>query len=193
MIYLNNAATSFPKPDNVRIAVEHCLKTPLFHASRTGYDSQQEDVTFSCREALATLFNIQNPERIVFTSGATESLCLAIFGLELRNAHVITTTIEHNSVLRPLKTLERDGAIELTIVDCDSSGHVDTFSVCEQIKPTTKAVIVNHCSNVTGAVTDLQEIGAVTADKGIPFIVDVSQSAGYLPIDVEATQIDLLA
>ena len=118
MIYLNNAATSFPKPDNVRNAVELCLKTPLFHTSRTGYDTQQDDVVFSCRKALAALFNIQNPERIVFTSDATESLCLAIFGLELRNAHVITTSIEHNSVLRPLKTLERDGMIELSIVDC---------------------------------------------------------------------------
>lgn len=97
MIFLNNAATSFPKPDNVRNAVKRCLKTPPFLASRRGYDSQQEDIVFSCRKALAALFNIQNPERIVFTSGATESLCLAIFGLELRNAHVITTSIEHNS------------------------------------------------------------------------------------------------
>ena len=193
MIYLNNAATSFPKPDKVRHAVELCLQTPPFHALRTGYDTQQADVMFACREALAALFNVQNPERIVFTSGATEALCLAIFGLELRNTHVITTAIEHNSVLRPLKTLERDGAIELTIVACDASGHVDAQNVCDQITPNTKAIIVNQCSNVTGAVTDLRAIGAVTAEKGIPFIVDASQSAGNFPIDVEAMQIDLLA
>ncbi len=193
MIYLNNAATSFPKPDGVRKAVELCLITPPFHASRTGYDYQKEDVMFSCREVLAKLFNILDPHRIVFTSGATESLCLAIFGLELRNAHVITTAIEHNSVLRPLKTLEREGAIELTIVNCDSCGYVDAHNVIEQITPATKAVIVNHCSNVTGTITDLQTIGAATVDKGVPFIVDASQSAGSFPIDVELMHIDLLA
>lgn len=193
MIYLNNAATSFPKPYPVRSAVERYLETPPFHALRTGYGSRQDDVVSSCREALAALFNIQTPERLVFTSGATESLCLAIFGLELRNAHVITTAIEHNSVLRPLKTLERDGAIELTVVVCDSSGCVDAHNLTGQIKDSTQAIVVNHCSNVTGAITDVQTIGTVAAERGIPFIVDASQSAGTLPVDVEAMQIDLLA
>jgi len=193
MIYLNNAATSFPKPKEVRDAVAAYLGNPPFHAARTGYDQQPDDVVFACRQSLATLFNIQSPERIVFTSGATEALCLAIFGLELHDAHVVSTLIEHNSVLRPLKTLERDGAIRLTLADCDASGRVDAQALCEQIGPGTKAVIVNHCSNVTGAVTDLRTIGTATREQGIPFIVDASQSAGHIPIDVDAMHIDLLA
>lgn len=194
IIYLNNAASGFPKPGRVIKAVERCLNTPPPHAGRTGYDTQQQDIALLCRQALAALFHVRDPQRIFFTSGATESLCLAIFGLELRDkAHVVTTAIEHNSVLRPLKTLEKAGAVTLTIVPCDDAGKVDAGRVIEHITDATRAVIVNHCSNVTGAVTDLAAIGAVTSARGVPFVVDAAQSTGTVPIDVEAMHIDLLA
>ncbi|MDH3347271.1 MAG: aminotransferase class V-fold PLP-dependent enzyme [Desulfobulbaceae bacterium] len=194
MIYLNNAATSFPKPKRVKNAVAQHLNSPPFHAGRTGYDLQQKDIILSCRKVLASLLHIKNPERIVFTSGATESLCLAIFGLELRDkAHVITTAIEHNSVLRPLKTLEKEGAITLTVIPCNSAGKVEASSVIKQIGDETRVVVVNHCSNVSGAVTDLAEIGKVTSAKDVVFLVDAAQSAGNIPLNVEEMHIDLLA
>lgn len=194
MIYLNNAATGFPKPDRVKKAVAHYLHSPPYHSGRTGYDGQKQDIEFNCRKVLASLFHVQHPYRIVFTSGATEALCLAIFGLQLCNkAHVITTMIEHNSVLRPLKTLEKEGAITLTIVPCDSRGKVDAGAVIGQIRDDTRVVVVNHCSNVSGAVTDLAAIGKVTSAKGVVFLVDAAQSAGNIPIDTQVMGIDLLA
>lgn len=193
MIYLNNASTTYPKPDNVIRAVESYLKSVPFHNLRTGLERYKEDKIFLCRKLLAKLFNVKNPEYIIFTSGATESLNLAIFGLNFKESHVITTSIEHNSVIRPLKTLELHGLIELTIVECDSKGYISPQKICEKIKKNTKAIIVNHCSNVTGFVMNLEEIGKVTRERGITFIVDASQSAGIIPIDVQSMNIDLLA
>ncbi len=194
MIYLNNAATGFPKPEEVKKAVARYLHSPPFHSGRTGYDLQKKDPDLRCRKLLATLFCIQDPHRIVFTSGATEALCLAIFGMRLGDKdHVITTAIEHNSVLRPLKTLEKSGAITLTIIPCDSMGKVEPSAVIKQIRDNTRAVIVNHCSNVSGAVTDLAAIGRATSERGVVFLVDAAQSAGNIPIDVDAMGIDLLA
>ena len=193
MIYLNNAATTFPKPETVKAAVAACLNMPIVHGTRAGNGQTANDVRTACREALAELFHAPQPERIILTSGATESLNLAIFGLELHHAHVVTTAAEHNSTLRPLKHLERAGAINLTIAPCERDGSVEPEAVIEQITDQTKLVVVNHCSNVTGAALDLQPIGEVTTARGIPFVVDASQSAGNLPLDVEAMHIDFLA
>lgn len=193
MIYLNNAATSFPKPKEVTAAINDYLQFPPFHSGRVGFEMQAEDVITACRQKLAQLFNADNSDNIIFTSGATESLNLAILGLNLVGSHVITTAIEHNSVLRPLKTLERDGDIELAIVDCDQYGFVKPSDIADRIKRNTKAIIVNHCSNVTGSVLDLKNISDIAHSVNAFFIVDASQSAGVVPIDVHADGIDILA
>ena len=193
MIYLNNAATSFPKPTQVLESVTSVLKTPPFHAARTGFHGEQSDVVEECRRLLCRLLNAEDASRIVFTSGATESLNLAIRGLDLDGKHVITTAIEHNSVLRPLKTLEKSGRIALTIVDCNQNGCVPPENIANAIQDNTAAILVNHCSNVTGAVNDLHAIGEIAKKRNICFVVDASQSAGVIPIDVQKMNIDFLA
>ena len=193
-IYLNNAATGFPKPPDVIQAVEACLRTSPVHHARAGFDDDgAEDPLSRCRARLAALFGVAEKERIVFSSGATESLNLAIFGLELRGKHVVTTAVEHNSVLRPLKTLERDGRITLSVADCTLAGTVPPESIERLIRPETALVVVNHCSNVTGAVNDVGAIGRITRGRGVALVVDAAQSAGIVPIDVEAMNIDFLA
>ena len=193
MVYFNNAASSFPKPQQVIDAVNTFNNNPPIHAARVGFEREPEDVIYNCRANLAKLFNVEDPERIVFTSGSTEALNLAIFGLELKDAHVITTAIEHNSVIRPLKHLERDGTIELTFVDCDETSYVSPEAIANAFRPNTKAVVINHSSNVTGATLDLQAITKLAHDKGAVIIVDASQSAGNIPIDITGWDIDLLA
>jgi cysteine desulfurase/selenocysteine lyase len=192
-IYLNNAATSFPKPECVLQGVGAVLNKPPFHHARTGFEQESVDVVFECRKELAALFNVPNPNRIVFSSGSTESLNLALNGLSLHGKHIVTTAVEHNSVLRPLKTMERDGRISLSIVECDENGFVSCEKIESAIRPETGALVVNHCSNVTGAVNDLAAIGVIARQHGLPFVVDISQSAGVYPIDVQAMNIDILA
>ncbi|BDS15065.1 aminotransferase class V-fold PLP-dependent enzyme [Aureispira anguillae] len=193
LIYLNNAATSFPKPPNVLQAVNASLMVPPIHALRNGFGSGSNSLSKECRTILAQLFNVPHSEQIVFTSGATESLNLAIKGLELEGKHIITSNMEHNSVLRLLKTLERNQTINLSIVPSNSLGQINWNAIKNELRPTTAAVILNHCSNVTGALNDLKTIGTALAKKNIPFIVDASQSAGLYPIDVQEMQIDILA
>ncbi len=208
MIYLNNAATSFPKPPEVVKAVSEYMGSVPFHCLRTGFiprlrsfrqagqagqEGGEEDVISACRQKLADLFNAEDASDIIFTSGATEALNLAIRGLDLKGGHVVTTLIEHNSVLRPLRRLEKAGDIELSIVGCDQAGYVNPENIAKNIKSNTKAVVINHASNVTGKVQDLKTISGITSSFGALFIVDASQSAGCIPIDVKADKIDILA
>ncbi|MEJ5285945.1 MAG: aminotransferase class V-fold PLP-dependent enzyme [Bacteroidota bacterium] len=193
MIYLNNAATSFPKPKEVQDAVMASFSGPLVHASRTGLEREDDDIVYLCRTRLADLFNIEDPLQIVFTSGSTEALNLAIKGLPLEGGNVVITAIEHNSVIRPLKTLEIEGKITVTVVECDRNGYVYPEQIAEAIRDDTRAVVVNHCSNVTGAVLDIAEISKIAHSAGAYFIVDASQSAGAIPIDCKNWDIDLLA
>lgn len=193
MVYLNNTATSFPKPKEVIDAVNLSLSTPPIHSSRAGFEREIEEVDYACRCNLAKLFNVKDPYRIVFSSGSTESLNLAINGLNLDNCNVVSTKIEHNSVIRPLKTLEKQGMITATFVDCDSTGYVSPSAIEQAIQKDTKAIVVNHSSNVTGSVLDIKEISKIAHKNDCYFIVDASQSAGTLPIDIEGWDIDLLA
>lgn len=193
MLYLNNTATSFPKPQEVIDAVNELLVNPPCHSNRSGLEREMEDIDYSCRVKLAKLFNADDPNRIVFSSGSTESLNLAIKGLELQGKHVITTAIEHNSVVRPLKTLERDGVIELTVVDCDNKTYVDPAWIKDAVTDNTALIVVNHSSNVTGATLDVEAIAKIAHEAGALILVDASQSAGNLPIDVKNWDIDLLA
>lgn len=193
MIYLNNGATSFPKPQEVFDAVAECIKTPITHAARTGFERELDDHVYLCRKSLAKLFNISDPLQIVFSSGSTESLNLAINGIDLKGKHVITTGIEHNSVLRPLKTLEHYGVIELTIVPCDASAYVEPEQIREAMRDNTALVAVNHCSNVTGTILDIKEICKIAHENDAYFLVDASQSSGAVPIDFDGWDIDFLA
>ena len=192
MIYLNNAATSYPKPREVHEAIASYLAREPFHAGRVGFERQREDAVWICRQRLATLFGVEDPTHIVFTSGATESLNLALLGSNLKG-HVVTTAVEHNSVLRPLQRLRHEQGLELTVVDCDANGQVAPSDIARAIRPDTGAVVVNHGSNVTGAVLDLEAVGRIARQHAVLFVVDASQSAGVEPIDVKTQSIDLLA
>ncbi len=191
-IYLNNAATGYPKPDNVLNAVHEYLRRVPSSARRSGV-KDGEDILAECRHKLAALFHAPEAEQMVFTAGGTESLNLAILGSTFKDSHIITTTTEHNSVLRPLKKLEADGVIQLSIVACNAAGEVTPLSVANALRENTRAVILNHCSNVTGRVLDLHPFAEIAHTHRALFIVDASQSAGLTPIDVQADGIDMLA
>ncbi len=193
MIYLNNAATSYPKPKEVQDAVLATFNGPLVHASRTGLEREDDDIIYLCRSRLADLFNIDDPLQIVFTSGSTEALNLAIKGLPLEGSNVVISAIEHNSVIRPVKTLEKEGKISVSIVKCDKNGYIEPQQFAEAIRDDTRAVIVNHCSNVTGVVLDIKEIAKIAHAAGAYIIVDASQSAGAVPINCSDWEIDMLA
>jgi cysteine desulfurase/selenocysteine lyase len=194
MIFFNNAATSYPKPQIVIDAVNEYLKSAPSHSARTGIDNDSDDIVFSARQKLATLFNADDPNRIIFTSGSTEALNLAIKGIGLnKGSHVVTTSIEHNSVIRPLKHLERDLGVELSFVECDSATYVEPDKIEFALQRNTKAVVVNHSSNVTGSILDLKEIAKIAHKHNLYIIVDASQSSGNIPIDVTGWDIDLLA
>jgi cysteine desulfurase / selenocysteine lyase len=192
MIYLNNAATTFPKPRKVNDTVAAYLDTEPVHAGRVGFERQKEDTVWVCRQKLAELLGAEDPSHIVLTSGATESLNLALSGSDL-TGHVVTTAIEHNSVLRPLHRLSRERGFALTVVDCDADGYVQPSAIEQAIRPQTSALVVNHCSNVTGAVLDLEAIGRVAQRHGALLAVDASQSAGVELIDVRTQAVDYLA
>lgn len=192
-IYLNNSASSFPKPPSVHQAIEAFLQQPPLYSSRNSPAlTPHKDLKNTCRQALASLFNAPHPSQIIFTSGATESLNLALKGLDLQGKHVVTSSLEHNSVLRILKNMEQKGEIELSIVPCKVDGSLEPSTLLKEVQEHTAAVVLSHCSNVTGAVVDLATIGQALVAKDITFVVDASQSAGLYPIDVQAFGIDIL-
>ncbi len=193
MIYFNNTATSYPKPEIVTEAVKAYLNRPPLHSSRTGIEHDGDDIINTCRKNIAKILNAQSPEQIVFTSGSTEALNLVIRGLDFSGGHIISTSIEHNSVIRPLKTLESEGLISVDFVPCDKYGYVKANWIVEAIRPDTKAIVVNHCSNVTGSIIDLDELSKIAKNNDLILIVDASQSAGLVPIDVDSWNIDYLA
>lgn len=193
MIYLNNTATSFPKPEAVHKAVNEYVMTPPVHSARSSFEREMEDIDYCCRSKLAQLFNAPDPYHIVFSSGSTESLNLAIKGSGLEGGHVVSTAIEHNSVIRPLKMMELEGKIELSFANCDKYGNVKPEDIENEIKPNTRAIVLNHSSNVTGSITDIEKVAKIAHKHNCLIIVDASQSAGNIPIDVSAWDIDLLA
>jgi cysteine desulfurase family protein len=191
---MNNAATGWPKPESVLRAVNEYLSTPPVEGGRGPFGSNpSEGAVDECRERLARFFGAPDKSRVVFTSGGTHSLNLAIRGLSLKGSHIVTTMTEHNSVIRPLKHLEHDTGARVTFVKCDPNGFVDPDEIIRAIRPDTKLIAVSHCSNVTGTVQDITEVGKAARERGIVFLADASQSAGHIPIDVEAMHIDLLA
>ena len=193
MIYLDNAATTQRKPPQVLTAMMEALEN-MGNSSRGTHGGALKSArsVFSARAAIAKLFNAPGPEQVVFASNATEALNIAIGGLFSKGDHVITTALEHNSVLRPLYRLEAEGVITLSIVPADKQGCVDYVDFSRLIRPETRAIVCTHASNLTGNALDLMKIGAIARENGLLFVVDSSQGAGVLPLDMEAMHISVL-
>ncbi|KOA20250.1 cysteine desulfurase SufS [Clostridium homopropionicum DSM 5847] len=194
MIYFDNAATSFPKPTSVYDSVDYCLRNYCSNPNRGSHNLsiKCELKIIECRERLAKLLNVDDPMQIVFTSNATDSLNIAIKGALKPGDHVITTMIEHNSVLRPLESLKKIG-IETTFLPVDLYGYISIDDIKNSIKKNTKAIIINHGSNVLGTIQDIEVIGRLSKSLGILLIVDGAQTVGYIDIDVKKMNIDILA
>lgn len=194
-IYLDNAATSWPKPPEVVHAVHQylteCGTAVGRGATRTAADLQQTiDRT---RLRAARLLGVRDTRRILFTCNGTDALNLALHGLLREGEHVVTTVVEHNSVLRPLAALHQRRGITITRVGVDAEGFVDPETIEAALTPRTRLVAVSHVSNVTGAIQPVEEIVALARARGVRTLVDAAQSAGHLPLDVEALGVDLLA
>lgn len=194
IIYFDNAATSWPKPPQVLEAMIRFMNEVGANPGRSGHQLSIEAarIIFETREALANLFNIKDPSRIVFTLNATESINLALKGILKPNDHVITSSMEHNSVMRPLRYLEKQG-IEVSIVLCSPKGFLDPGDLEKKIKSNTRMIILNHASNVTGTLLPIREVGQIARRYNLIFLVDAAQTAGAYPIDVQSDAIDLLA
>jgi cysteine desulfurase family protein len=194
LVYLNNAATTWPKPESVYRAADRCLRSLTGTPGRGGHPGvvSAGRLLLETRETLAALFGAGEPEKIVFTANATEALNLVLRGLLRPGDHVITTGLEHNSVARPLTALSAQG-VEVTILPCSPSGSLEMARVQEAIRPHTRLIAMTHASNVTGALLPVEEVGALARKHGILFLVDAAQTAGEVPIDVEAAEIDFLA
>ena len=192
MIYLDNAATTMQKPDCVVHAVTKALCS-MGNAGRGAHDAalHASRTVFDTRMKLADFFNAENPKQIVFTANSTESLNIAIKGVLNPGDHVITTELEHNSVLRPLYEMEEKG-IELTIIKSDRQGNIRYEDFEDSIRSNTKAIICTHGSNLTGNMIDIEKVGKITKKHSILLIVDASQTAGVFPIDVQRMHIDIL-
>lgn len=194
MIYFDNAATSFPKPKIVYDKIMDVMMNYGANPGRSGHKLAMKvnREIFSTRSKISKLFNVKDPLDIVFTFNCTESLNIAIKGVLKAGDHIITTSMEHNSVLRPIKFLERSG-ITNTIVKGDKQGRVDPKDIQKSIRPETKIIATTHISNLTGTIIDIKEIGKIAKSQGLIYLVDAAQSAGVYSIDVESMNIDLLA
>lgn len=195
-IYLDNAATSFPKPDTVEAGILHYHRHLGASAGRGAYPRAvlAGRLLEDTRKLLGKLFNVRKPGQIVFTLNATDALNLAIKGLDWRLGDTaVVSTMEHNSVLRPLHALKSRKGIKIVKVKANAEGWVNPIDVAKAIDSHTRLVALAHASNVTGTLQPIAEAGDIARRKGVPFLVDAAQSAGALPIDVEAMKIDLLA
>src|SRR4051794_40180130 len=194
-IYLDNAATSFPKPESVYEALDAFARQSLANPGRAGHRMAlaAERALDDCRHVLNQLFHGKDPERWVFTLNATDALNMAFKGVLADGDHVITTDLEHNSVSRPLVALAEANRITLTRINADASGTVDPSAFAAAITPKTRLIAVTHASNVLGTVQPVAEIGRIAREHDLLCLVDAAQTAGVVPIDVQAMCIDLLA
>jgi cysteine desulfurase family protein len=194
-IYLDNAATSWPKPESVYAAVEDYQRRIGVSLGRGGYAEAEEvgEIAEIARAAVARLIGAESPDRIIFTLNGTDSLNLAIHGILKPGNHVVTTVVEHNSVLRPLRRLEKHNGVEVTRIGCNEFGVVSAQDIRTAIRPNTKLIAVTHASNVTGAIQPVAEIGAIAREHGVLFLVDAAQTLGHIRVDVSEIGADLLA
>lgn len=194
MIYLDNAATSYPKPKEVGQAMMYFLEKVGANPGRSSHRLSIESgrILYQARESLAELFKVDDPLRIIFTLNVTEALNLALKGLLWSGDQVITSSMEHNSVMRPLRELEKRG-VEVKVVPCSSQGVLDPVDLERAIKKNTKLIVLNHGSNVIGSLTPITVVGEMAKRHHILFLVDTAQTAGCYPLDIKKDNIDLLA
>jgi len=192
LIYLDNSATTFPKPESVYRFMDDFYRKHGVNPGRSGFDAaiETEEIVFNTRKMLTELFNGDDPNRLTFSYNASDSLNMLLQGLAEKGDHVVTTMLEHNSVLRPLFHLQQWGLIEVTYVGFDENGFVHPDDIKKAIRRNTKMVVINHSSNVIGTIQPLEEIGKICREMGVHLIVDASQSAGIVPIDMKKMCID---
>lgn len=193
-VYLDNAATSFPKPESVYALMDAFYRRAGVNPGRSGYDLCREagDLVDETRDLLCRFFGGTDPDRLVFTHNSTDALNLAIGGLIRPGDHVITTRLEHNATLRPLWELQHDAGVEVDWVDFDEAGYVDPEAVIRRLRKDTRAVVMNHASNVIGTVQDVAPIGAACRERGVHLVLDASQSAGMVPVDADELGADVI-
>ncbi len=197
LIYFDNAATSWPKPEQVYSFMMGFYRATGVNPGRSGFDLAIEagSLLDRLRLRLTRFFggDEDTPERLCFGYNATDALNLIVYGTLGQGDHVITTNLEHNSVIRPINHLVRDKGVEATFVPFDGNGFVDPDDIGKAIRPTTRLVIVNHGSNVIGTIQPVKEIGRICRERGVTFAIDTTQTAGVVPIDMKAMNVDLLA
>ena len=194
MIYFDHAATSWPKPPAVREALDRYFGDAGGNPGRAGHRMSiaAARLVEETRNGLAELLGIEDPARLAFAKNATEALNVAIYGLLQPGDHAVTSSVEHNSVMRPLRDLERRG-VAVTVVPCGPDGLIDADAIAAAIRPETRLVVTLHGSNVTGALLPIDAIATACREHGVPYLVDAAQTAGAIPIDVAALGVDLLA
>jgi len=194
-VYFDNAATTNPKPDTVLDAMQHYLKYICTSPGRGGYGQGLEAgrILFETREKIKDLFDAPSEENVIFTPNVTYALNLVMMGLLKPGDHVITTSMEHNSVIRPLRFLEKTRQIEVTVVPCDAQGRLAPEDVRNAIKPNTKLIVMTHASNVTGQIMPVEAISDIKEQAGVFFMLDSAQTAGVLDIDYKKLKLDFLA
>ena len=192
MIYLDNGATSFPKPKGMIEAMDSCMSSYCGNPGRSGHDLSRRtgEEVYQARNVLARFFKIEKPDRIIFTNNTTQALNMGIKGVLKKGDHVITTVMEHNSVLRPVRALSDQG-VEYTLIQCGRDGSLDLANVENAIKDNTRLIVCTQASNVTGTIMPVRELGILCKERGILFMVDGAQGAGHVPMDVK--NMDLLA
>jgi cysteine desulfurase family protein len=195
MIYLDNGATSYPKPDEVYTFMDQFYRQFGVNPGRSGYDLCMEagEIVEETRKLLTTFFNGSDPDRLCFSYNSTDALNLIVNGMLEKGDHAITTTIEHNSVLRPLYHLVKFNGVDVDYIPFDKNGFVDPDDFPKKFRKNTKLVVVNHASNVLGTIQPIKEIGRHCREAGIPLVIDSSQSAGKIPIDIQDLNVDVVA
>ncbi len=192
-IYFDNAATSWPKPPGVAAAMLDYLERVGANPGRSGHRASIEAgrIMYQTRELVAETFHCDDPMRVAFTLNVTQAINLVLQGVLKPGDHVLTSSMEHNSVMRPLRALEREG-VEISCTPCDADGKLNPMDLENLIHPHTRMIVLNHASNVSGTILPLREVAEIVRKHNIPLLVDAAQTAGVFPIDIEADQIDFL-
>ncbi|HSB66732.1 MAG TPA: aminotransferase class V-fold PLP-dependent enzyme, partial [Anaerolineales bacterium] len=186
-VYLDNAATSWPKPESVYLAIDQFMREVGATPGRGGYQQEEEaqQVADETRAAISKLFHAPDPQGIVFTLNATYALNMALKGILKPGDHVVTSSVEHNAMWRPLMALEKHG-VQITTVPCSSDGLLDPADVEKVVRANTRLIAMLHASNVLGTILPIAEVGKIAHDHGIPFLLDAAQTAGNIPIDMQS-------
>ncbi|HDK7139831.1 TPA: aminotransferase class V-fold PLP-dependent enzyme [Clostridium botulinum] len=194
-VYLDNAATTYPKPEKVYSSILNYMKNIGASPGRGGYENALtgDRMVYKCRQSLINLFNFNKIENVVFTSNITASLNILIKSIVKDGWHVITSSMDHNSVIRPLVSLEKSNKIELDILNCSEEGLINIEDFKNAIKDSTRLVVLSHASNIVGTIQPLEAIGKICKEKGIYFIIDSAQTAGVLPLNFQNLNCNALA